>query len=240
MQLFYTQTIEGDFAYFGAEEARHCVQVLRKKVGDELHFVDGLGGKYVGEIVETGKKTCVLSIKNRVEAYKKPLAKVHLLVAPTKNIARFEWLLEKATEIGVSEITPLLCKRSERKKIREDRLEKILIAAMKQSLNAYLPRLNPLTTFKALTENIAKTNETGQRFIAHCADDNQIHLREKYKGGNDVMILIGPEGDFTAEEIQLAFQNGFEAISLGPNRLRTETAGIAACHTISLENLLKQ
>ncbi len=239
MQLFYCSKIEGDYAYFGEEEARHCVQVLRKKLGDELHFVDGRGGRYHGEIVETGKKTCVLSIKSKEEAYKNPPTKVHLAVAPTKNIARFEWLLEKATEIGVTQISPLLCQRSERKRIRTDRLEKILVAAMKQSLNAWLPQLNELTPFNQFIQKLDANKDAGQRFVAHCGEDNQIHLREKYQSGTDVIILIGPEGDFSEKEIQLAFQHDFSAICLGPNRLRTETAGIVACHTISLQNQQK-
>lgn len=237
MQLFYCHHIEGDYAYFSEEEARHCVQVLRKKNGDQLSFVDGKGTWFEGEIVETGKKTCVLSILKKTFPYKPLAAKVHLAVAPTKNIARFEWLLEKATEIGVSEISPLYCQRSERKRIRMDRLEKILLAAMKQSLSAWLPRLNELTPFKQFLQNLPASAESSQRFIAHCETEQQIHLGEKYQAGQDVIVLIGPEGDFSKEELELAFQHQFEGVSLGPSRLRTETAGMVACHTIQLQNL---
>ncbi|MEM8908741.1 MAG: 16S rRNA (uracil(1498)-N(3))-methyltransferase [Bacteroidota bacterium] len=238
MQLFYTPHIEGDYAYFPEEEARHCIQVLRKKVGAELQFVDGRGGWYRGEIVEAGKKTCVLSIKSKDLTYDPNSARLSLAVAPTKNIARFEWLLEKATEIGVYEIIPLLCQRSERKRIRKDRLEKILIAAMKQSLQSQLPLLRALTPFPALLQQLA--TYSGQRLIAHGGENHPIPLWEKYRSGGDVMVLIGPEGDFSPQELEAAFQNQMQAVSLGPNRLRTETAGMVACHTINLQNQLKQ
>ncbi|MEM9820755.1 MAG: 16S rRNA (uracil(1498)-N(3))-methyltransferase [Bacteroidota bacterium] len=236
MQLFYCHHIEGNFAYFSEEEARHCVQVLRKKEGDQLSFVDGKGTWYEGQIVETGKKTCVLSILKKTFPYKPLPAKVHLAVAPTKNITRFEWLLEKATEIGISEISPLYCQRSERKKIRLDRLEKIVVAAMKQSLSAWLPKVNALTPFDQFIQGLPELGASSQRCIAHCEIDQQIHLAEKYQAGKDVMVLIGPEGDFSEKELQLAFQHHFQGVSLGPSRLRTETAAVVACHTIQLQN----
>ena len=154
------------------------------------------------------------------------------MVAPTKNISRFEWFLEKATEIGVDEITPILCQRSERKVVKPERLEKIILSAAKQSKNTILPSLNPLIKLSAFFKK--ETLESTQKFIAHSEKDNEVHLLEKYQANQDVIILIGPEGDFSATEIKNSFENGFAPISLGSSRLRTETAGIVACHTINL------
>ena len=236
MQLFYTSDIRGDFAYFNEEEARHCVQVLRHKVGDALQFVDGNGTFYEGKIIETGKKKCVLSIKKQEQAYT-PGASIHIGIAPTKNISRFEWFLEKATEIGVQQITPVICQRSERKKIRGDRLSKILVSAMKQSLKATLPQFNPLTNFKSFIMGMERQKADTQRFIAFLNKEHSIHLKEKYESGKDVIILIGPEGGFTKEEVNWAKDRGYEIVSLGNSRLRTETAGIVACHTFALGNI---
>lgn len=230
MQRFYTARIENGFAYFEEEEARHIVQVLRRKVGEVLHFVDGKGGLYEGQIEETGKKLCVLSIQKAAQPYTE-VARRHIAIAPTKNIGRFEWFLEKATEIGVDEITPLLCQRSERQRLRPERLNKILIAAMKQSLRTYLPKLHPLTPFAEL---LKQSQHYEQCFIAHCGDGPIGPLRQKYQPGKSVLVLIGPEGDFSPEEVQLALDQGLEPVGLGDFRLRTETAGITACHTINL------
>ncbi len=232
MQLFYTTDIEDKLARLDAVEARHCVQVLRKKVGDPLDLVDGQGSFYKGLILETSKKSCLVEIlETRTVKTNRPFLK--MAIAPTKNIDRLEWFLEKATEIGVDTIVPLLCARSERKRIREDRLEKILLAAMKQSLKAHLPKLQPLISFKDFikTEHIQK-----DKFIAYCNDDQLKHLKTNCKKGNDTLILIGPEGDFTNEEIALAKAEGFQGVSLGESRLRTETAGVVACTIFNLEN----
>ena len=269
MQLFYTTEIQGNYAYFPEAEARHAVQVLRKQIGDELQFVDGKGNWYTGIITEIGKKKCVLKITSKKEHHEPLPVHVHLAIAPTKNIDRLEWCLEKATEIGVSEITPILCHHSERRRIREDRLEKVLVAAMKQSLKAYLPKLNPLTKFTDFVEKAGvrsqesvassvsatarassptgafpnsespplQTSSTPLHFIAHCVNDSQKQsLQRNYRSGADVCILIGPEGDFSPEEIEMAIKHDFRAVSLGRSRLRTETAGIAAVHTIALVN----
>ena len=220
----------------GEEEARHCIQVLRKRVGDSLHFVDGKGGRYEGEIIEAGKKKCILSIKKKTISYKASSAKVHIAIAPTKSIDRFEWFLEKATEIGIDEISPILCRHSERKRIRTDRLQKIILAAMKQSLSAHLPKLHELESFEQFLLRIKEHSEEAECFIAHCEKENDIHLKKKYSKAKDVIILIGPEGDFSPSEIELAYQHNFSAINLGHNRLRTETAGVIACHIINLIN----
>lgn len=229
MQLFFTKNITGNIATFETEEARH-IQVLRKKIGDVLHFVDGVGGMYQGEIIEVHKKQCLLSIIEHTPSYNERKVKLHIAIAPTKNIARLEWFLEKATEIGIDEITPILCDRSERKRIRTDRLGKITMSAMKQSLKAYLPKLNELTDY----QDFIKQSNDDVKYIAYCNDDALNHLKKEYSLAENVTILIGPEGDFSPKEIQLALENGYQGISLGSSRLRTETAGIAACHIINL------
>ena len=192
MNLFYTKNIKDGFAFLETEEARHCTQVLRKKVGDVITIVDGKGGWYTGAIVEASKKTCTIAIQNEQQAYNKRATHLHIAIAPTKNIARLEWFLEKATEIGIDEITPLLCARSERKKIRLDRLNKVLLTAMKQSLKAYLPKLNDWMTVKDFVQ--AKAAIPTQKFIAHCAYEDNTHLKELYLPPKNIIILIGPEG----------------------------------------------
>lgn len=233
MILFYSTEIHDEKITLSKEEARHCTQVLRKKIGDIIQIVDGKGGYHTVELIEIQKKYAVTKILETKKAFLSTPTTLHIGIAPTKNISRFEWFLEKATEIGIQEITPILCQRSERKHLRQERLEKILVAAMKQSVKAYLPKLNPimrLDEFVDLQINAAK-------FIAHCAEKSGNHfLRDNYKAGQNVCILIGPEGDFSQEEIALARENGFQEISLGKSRLRTETAGIVACHTINLLN----
>lgn len=234
MILFFTNHIDADYATFSEVEARHCTQVLRKKEGDPITFVDGMGGWYEGSIETTSKRSLVVKIQTRKKA-NPPSPSIHLAIAPTKNIDRFEWFLEKATEIGISQITPLLCTNSERKRIRPDRLEKILLSAMKQSLRTWLPKLNDLSSFQDFLQSTA-TENAGQRFIAHCQDENLSLLKNNYKAGQDVCILIGPEGDFSKEEIELAIKNQFNPVSLGTARLRTETAGMVACHTLNFLN----
>lgn len=231
MQLFFTENIIDNLATFDKEEARH-VQVLRKKIGDVLHFVDGVGGKYEGEIIEIHKKQVVLSILQHTKAYNRRDFRLHIAIAPTKNINRLEWFLEKATEIGIEEITPILCEHSERKKIRTDRLNKILMSAMKQSLKAELPKLNELTNY----EDFIKQKKDDAKFIAYCNDDALSHLKKEYSPSENVTILIGPEGDFSPKEIKLALENEYRGVSLGKSRLRTETAGVVASHVIGMMN----
>ena len=230
--LFYTTDIKDNIATLTNEEALHCTRTLRKRIGDTIFMVDGQGGFYQGKILSTHKKVCTIAIEKTLESNQKRPYKIHIAIAPTKNISRFEWFLEKATEIGIDEITPLLCRHSERKKIRLDRLEKILIAAMKQSLKTNLPKINPLTTFSTFLQ----TKRTESCFIAHCQADNNFHLKEKYQPNQNVLILIGPEGDFSSTEIATAIKQGFQPVTLGQSRLRTETAGIVACHVVALMN----
>lgn len=234
MQLFYTTNIQNGLAFLSEEEARHALQVLRKKVGDSMQFTDGKGNLYDGEIIETAKRTLTIGIKNTIESYNKRSFHLHIAIAPTKNIDRLEWFLEKATEIGIDEITPLICKRSERTVVKQERLNGILVSAMKQSLKAYLPQLNEAIDF----QHFIKKNNTNdaQKLIAYCNDDTIRPLSIEYEKGTNCVILIGPEGDFTEAEVGMAFESHYKGISLGKSRLRTETAGLVACHTVNLLN----
>ena len=235
MFLFYAHTIENEQAFFDEAEMRHCIQALRKKTGDEIRFTDGNGNYYTGHILNSGKKGFTTSILKTEKPQTHPTNQFHIGIAPTKNMDRFEWFLEKATEFGITSVTPLVCSNSERKKIRLDRLRKIMISSMKQSLRAYLPIINPLMSFKDFMDNAA-TGSNIERFIAHCRSEALPHLMHCYTAENNVVVLIGPEGDFSEEEINLAEEKGFRAISLGKQRLRTETAGIAAVHILNLKN----
>lgn len=229
--LFYCPKIENGFAQLDEEESRHLLSVLRRKVGDRLQLTDGQGFFYEAEISETGKRHALARIISKKAAPPERPARLHIALAPTKQIERFEWFLEKAVEIGVDEITPLLCQRSERDTIRTDRLEKILISAMKQSLRARLPKLNELTRFQKFATIAAEA----QKRIAWCSGVPLPHLKTTLSADQNTVIAIGPEGDFSPEEVALALQNGFTEVSLGAARLRTETAGVLA---VSVFNLL--
>lgn len=231
MQLFYCSELEGNTHILNEKESKHIIRVLRLKKGDIIHLTDGKGSLFKSQIVDTQSKQCSLNILEVQTEHGKKNFKIHIAIAPTKNINRFDWFLEKATEIGIDEITPLICEHSERKEIKNKRSEKILISAIKQSHKAYLPLLNKAFKFK----DFIKTDFKGLKFIAYCENKSK-HLKEAYKPKSDALILIGPEGDFSFEEIQLAKKNGFEIVNLGPGRLRTETAAIVACHTLNLIN----
>ena len=233
MNIFYAPTIEAGQLILSEEEARHCVQVLRHKSGDIIQVVDGKGGRYVGQISTTGKRQCSVDIVEQEIQPANRAIQLHLAIAPTKNINRFEWLLEKATEIGIEYIHPLLCEHSERKKIRKDRLERILVAAMKQSQRAHLPVLTEMTSFSDFLEQLPPDT---QRFIAHCVDGPKMHLQNQLIPGKDIVILVGPEGDFSPAEIEEAVQHEFVPVHLGQTRLRTETAGLFACSIVQLKN----
>ncbi len=232
MQLFYVPTISGAGVVLDETESKHAVRVLRLTGGAQVQLIDGRGGFYLAEIADANPKNCRLNILESTQGFGKKDFHLHIAIAPTKSIDRFEWFLEKATEIGIDEITPLLTEHSERKNIKPGRLEKILVSAMKQSLKAYLPKLNELTRF---SEFIASA-KTENRYIAHCYDGEKPHLKNSLEKGNDILVLIGPEGDFSVEEVEAARRSGFQEISLGAARLRTETAGIVACHICNLAN----
>lgn len=231
MQLFYQEDIQEN-NFLNEEEAKHVIRVLRLIVGDELNIFNGKGDIFHCRIHNiSGKKVEIQKVsKEHIEPFGN--FKLHIAIAPTKNIARYEWFLEKATEIGIDEITPILCERSERKVINHERLNKILISAIKQSKNPYLPKLNSLTPFNTFISN----SFNYEKYIAHCNNDNIQSLKSLYKKDSNALILIGPEGDFSKQEVKTATLKNFIEINLGSSRLRTETAGIVSCHTINLIN----
>ncbi|ETN96188.1 16S rRNA (uracil1498-N3)-methyltransferase [Zhouia amylolytica] len=233
MQLFYQKELNKSTTEFtfNKEESRHIVKVLRKKIGDTLDITNGDGYHFKAEIIVSDIKNCVCKITEVIKINEKRYH-LHLVVAPTKMNDRYEWFLEKAVEIGVDEITPVICDHSERTVIKKERFEKIIQSAMKQSLQFYLPKLNDAISFNDFIKKIPQ----GQLFIAHCEDHERFSLKRRIMPDHDATVLIGPEGDFSKEEIETALELGYTAVSLGSNRLRTETAAIVACHTIALAN----
>ncbi|UAB75078.1 16S rRNA (uracil(1498)-N(3))-methyltransferase [Mesoflavibacter sp. SCSIO 43206] len=233
MQLFYNSDIseQNNTFTFPKDESRHIVKVLRKKVGDTLYITNGNGFLFTAKITIADQKNCVVSIEN--SEFKKPTDyKLHLAVAPTKMNDRYEWFLEKATEIGITSITPIFCDHSERKNVKLDRFEKILQSAMKQSLHLYLPTLNQPISFK----DYINKDFSGDLFIAHCEETDKKSLKNEIKPNTEITILIGPEGDFSVNEIETAIKNKFIPVTLGNTRLRTETAAIVACHSVAFIN----
>jgi 16S rRNA (uracil1498-N3)-methyltransferase len=230
MNLFYDPDINGQFYSLNKEESRHIAKVLRKKEGDIIHFTDGKGWFYETVITEIGARDCSVEILKKYEGNDKRSFKIHIAIAPTKNNDRLEWFLEKSTEIGIDEISPIICDHSERKVIKKERLEKVITSAVKQSLKSFHPKLNNQISFK----DFLKQDLSGQKFIAYIDKDVTLELKQLIKPGEDAIILIGPEGDFRPEEVEMAKQKGFVAVSLGNARLRTETAGVLACHTVNL------
>ena len=231
MQLFYEPNISNDEFHLNDEESRHCIKVLRKKKGDEINVVDGKGTFYLCVLIDDNQKKCLLRIKNtRSETDKEYY--IHIAIAPTKNLDRIEWFVEKAVEIGIDEISFVITKNSERRHLKIDRLEKKAVSAMKQSLKATLPKLNgpfPYSEF-------IKSELPYQKFIGYVDIDNPIHLKNEAIANNQYCVLIGPEGDFTETELREAIDNEFKKVSLGTSRLRTETAGIVACHLLHIIN----
>ncbi len=233
MQLFYSPSLnESQTSFvFDKEESKHIIKVLRKKESDILHVTNGLGYLFTTKISIASDSKCTVKIVSFVKQEAAKFA-LHLAVAPTKMNERFEWFLEKATEMGIQEITPILCEHSERKVIKTDRFQKILESAMKQSLHYYLPQLNEPIAFK----DFINSEKSGQLFIAHCEASEKKSLKNELKSKEDVTILIGPEGDFSVKEIQLAIDANYIPVSLGSTRLRTETAAIVACHSVVFVN----
>lgn len=233
MQLFYNPTINKSLSsfVFDKEESKHIVKVLRKKESDILFVTNGLGYLFKTEIALASDNKCTVNIIS-FEKQNSSKFHLHLVVAPTKMNERYEWFLEKATEIGIHEITPIICEHSERKVLKTDRFQKIIESAMKQSLHCYIPKLNEPILFK----DYIKSQKSGQLFIAHCEETNKKTLKSELKRNENVTILIGPEGDFSVKEIQLAFENNFIPVSLGKTRLRTETAAVVACHSVVFKN----
>lgn len=233
MQLFYFKDINEHSKSFSfdREESKHISKVLRKKEGDILFVTNGLGFLFKTEIAIASDSKCTVNITS-FEKQEQPKIQLHLAVAPTKMNDRYEWFLEKATEIGVQEITPIICDHSERKVIKTERFDKILLSAMKQSNQYFLPILNEPIMFK----EFVKKQFNGQKFIAHCEETDKKTLKSILKPKEDCTVLIGPEGDFSVKEIEIAIEKRFIPISLGNTRLRTETAAVVACHTVVLMN----
>ncbi|PCI31415.1 MAG: 16S rRNA (uracil(1498)-N(3))-methyltransferase [Flavobacteriaceae bacterium] len=234
MQLFFNKSIQEtdlDFT-FDKQESRHIVRVLRKTEGDVLNITNGRGTLFICEIILASDKKCLVQIKEIQQQQKEWNYSIHIAIAPTKLNDRFEWFLEKATEIGVDEITPIICDHSERKVIKLDRMEKIIHTAAKQSLKYYFPKLNPAIK---LSEFI-NTKQSGTLLIAHCEETHKTTLKSVLKKSENYTVLIGPEGDFSTKEIALALQHKYIPVSLGTSRLRTETAGIVAVHSVAFTN----
>src|ERR1700744_635430 len=234
MHLFYTPDIQpGHSQYFlSEEESKHCVRVLRLQVGDGVELIDGRGGLYEAELLDAHPKRTILQINKVAVEFGKRNHYLHIAVAPTKNIERLEWFLEKATEIGIDEISLIICQRSERKDVKTDRLNKIITAAIKQSLKAYHPVLNEPVAFNKFIGQ----NHEAQKFIAHCEPGDKAELKAEIKHHGNYLVMIGPEGDFSPVEIDAALQNEFKAITLGDSRLRTETAALEACFELNFLN----
>lgn len=233
MQLFYAPEINTKLE-LPEDEARHCIRVLRLTEGAEIDLADGKGNFHKAVIEQANPKHCLVSIKETIRQAALWPFQLHIAIAPTKNMDRLEWFAEKATEIGIDAITLLNCRYSERREVKKERLEKILVSAMKQSLKAKLPELTGMTDFKTF---IGQSFE-GRKLIAHCeeGEDEKPLLKHICRPGENVLILIGPEGDFSTDEIAHAKTAGFEAISLGKSRLRTETAALVACQTMHVIN----
>jgi len=234
MQLFYSSDIIPPFHTLNEEESKHCVRVLRLGVGDELHITDGRGNLHLCRIVEAHQHHCTVEVVKTISEYEKLPYSLTMAVAPTKNIDRYEWFLEKATEVGVSRFIPIECDHSERRTIKHDRELRVITSAVKQSLKAYHPTLDELTPLK----KIIATPFEGQKFIAHCDQGfpAREYLPSVIKKNENILILIGPEGDFSPEEIKFALENGFKPITLGNQRLRTETAAVVATVMVATIN----
>ncbi len=229
--LFYTEKELSSVVQIPPDEAKHLIKVLRHDKGDEIFFTDGKGTLYTAVLEETNYEFCLARIIRKSDGHGRRDFRLHIAIAPTKNTDRLEWFLEKATEIGVDEITPIICRRSERRELKTDRLQKILIGAIKQSFQTYLPRLNEPTEFTAILSKSAD-----QRFIAHLEKTNPQQLKDVCQKGKEVLILIGPEGDFHADELVAAKTAGFVPTAMGFTRLRTETAGVMASAILSMIN----
>jgi 16S rRNA (uracil1498-N3)-methyltransferase len=233
MQIFYAPGIIGNSWVLNEKESRHCIRVLRMKEGTPVKVIDGKGNLYEGIINNADQKKCEITINNIIRGFEKRDYWLHIAISPLKNPERFEWFVEKSVEIGIDEITPLICKNTEKQRIKPERINNIIISAMKQSIKAGVTILNEAASF----EDFIKKEVSGKRFIAHCSSEgDRLKINLEYSKGDDAVILIGPEGDFSDNEINRATAAGFKPILLGNSRLRTETAGIAACHSIYFLN----
>ncbi len=235
MNVFYLPTAQIGTISFPEEESKHIVKVLRMKEGDCFCVTDGNGFLYDAELVDAHPKRAAAELSNQRQGYDVRDFKVSIAIAPTKLNERTEWFLEKVTEIGIDEVKLFASYHSERRVANVERFKKIVVSAMKQSVKSKMPAIEEMISF----DKLVKQDFDGQKFIAWIDDDVKEQLCDLYKKGDDVLVLIGPEGDFSKEEVELAKENGFVPVSLGKARLRTETAAIVACHTIQLINQMK-
>lgn len=229
--LFYQPGATDGVNYLDPHESRHCVKVLRKETGSKIRITNGKGAIFEAQITQANAAKCLFEITSQV-LIPAPKYSLHLAVAPTKNMDRMEWMVEKCIEIGIDRISFIQTTNSERTSIKTDRLEKIAISAMKQAFHPFLPSIDGICSFSALLQKA----KSGQKFIAHIGNNSPPHLMDLVKPGGECVVTIGPEGDFTSEELNTAIASGFKQVSLGASRLRTETAGITAAHIISLVN----
>jgi 16S rRNA (uracil1498-N3)-methyltransferase len=237
MHLFFTPDISSTSEYIlNEDESKHCIRVLRLQKGDKVILIDGKGGKYDATIEDDNVKRCKVSIINIHKEKQRATYSLRLAIAPTKNNDRLEWFIEKATEIGIDEISLIQCEHSERITVKAERMERVAISAIKQSVKSFLPKINGIITLKEFLKQ-TKTI-TGHKFIAHCYEPftEKKHIKNLYIKNNDVLVLIGPEGDFTIDEVKQALNEGFQEISLGNSRLRTETAALYAITALNIAN----
>ena len=235
MQIFYAPDIYDNNYILNETESKHCIKVLRMTAGVPVKLIDGKGNLYEGIISDPDPQKCIVTITKMSESFEKRDYKLHIAISPLKNSERFEWFVEKSVEIGIDKITPLICNRTEKQSVKSERIEKIIISAMKQSLKTFGTILNPPCNFN---DFISESSDS-VKMIAHCNEslNNRISISQTCKKGNNAVILIGPEGDFTESEIDAAIQCNYLPVHLGKSRLRTETAGIIACHSVYFLNL---
>ena len=232
MQIFYTPDINGLEYIFNEEESKHAIRVLRMTEGEQLQLVDGKGNLFYARISDAHPKRCRILVENIEKDYNKRNYSLHIAISPLKNADRFEWFVEKSTEIGIDEITPLLCERTEKKGFNIERINRIVESAMKQSIKAFHPKINEPVKFNRFVETVT----TDAKLIAFCEGERKL-IQQVYSPAKAATILIGPEGDFTNDEVELAKVNGYVPVTLGASRLRTETAGVAACHSVYFMNM---
>jgi 16S rRNA (uracil1498-N3)-methyltransferase len=233
MQIFYAPEIDGNSYILDEKESKHCIRVLRMTKGTAVRLIDGKGNLYEGVISNPDQKKCLINITAIISDFEKRNYNLHIAISPLKNAERFEWFVEKSVEIGIDEITPVICKNTEKLKIKTERINNIIVSAMKQSIKASRTKINETLSF----EDFVRKDYPGKKLIAHCSSAGErLKINRVYSKGDEVTILIGPEGDFSESEIVMAMTSGFRQIHLGKSRLRTETAGIAACHSIYFIN----
>ena len=239
VRFFYTPTVSDSLP---EDEAKHAVRVLRMKEGDEIYLMDGCGTFYKAEITTASNHHCLYKIIEEEKQTRAWAGNIHLAVAPTKLNERMEWLVEKATEIGWDRVSFLNCQFSERRNIKTERIEKIVVSATKQSHKAWMPVVDEMQSFKDFVEqwglHAGQENDSVQRFICHCNEGKKPHLKDLTRNGLDCIVMIGPEGDFSLEEVRMAEEHGFQSVSLGSSRLRTETAALVAVHLMQLSQSL--